>query len=187
MNVLEPPGVSKAGRLTFDEHQRSFLDALSRRYRGALTAFFRRRAPNWRQDSEDLTQEVFLRLARREGEGGIERAEQYLFQIARSVLVDNARRHIVRNTVCHETYDELEHAVEDFSPERVLDGKEQIALVLSALDNLPDNVRAAFVLHRFEELTYVEIAVRLGVSVSSIEKYMIRALKTMTALVKEGT
>jgi RNA polymerase sigma-70 factor (ECF subfamily) len=37
------------------------------------------------------------------------------------------------------------------------------------------------VLHRFEELGYAEIARRLGVSVSSIEKYISQALKELTA------
>lgn len=186
MNNRKTSGVSDARQRLIDEQQRSFLDALSRQYRSALTAFFRRRAPNWRQDSEDMTQEVFMRLAKREGAAGIERAEQYLFQIARSVLADSARRQGVRKARYHETYDELEHAVEDFSPERVLEGREQVVLVLSALNDLPDNVRAAFVLHRFEELTYGEIAARFGVSVSSVEKYIIRALKAMTTRAKEG-
>lgn len=185
MTNRKSPSDTDARPWAIDEQQRVFLDALSRRHRGALTAFFRRR-PNFWQDSEDMAQEVFMRLARREGGAEIENAEHYLFQIARSVLADNARRRGARRAAYHEPYSELEHAVEDFSPERVLEGKEQVRRVLNALEDLPDNVRAAFVLHRFEDLTYAEIAARLGVSVSSVEKYVIRALKAMTARVKEG-
>jgi RNA polymerase sigma-70 factor (ECF subfamily) len=54
-------------------------------------------------------------------------------------------------------------------------------MVRTVLERLPDRVRAAFVLHRFEELSYAEIARRLGVSVSSIEKYISQALKELTA------
>ena len=44
------------------------------------------------------------------------------------------------------------------------------------LRELPERVRSVFVLNRFEELTGVEIARRLGVSVSTVEKDMIRAI-----------
>jgi RNA polymerase sigma-70 factor (ECF subfamily) len=71
--------------------------------------------------------------------------------------------------------------VEEVSPERVLLAREQIAMVRMVLERLPERVRAAFVLHRFEELGYAEIAKRLGVSVSSIEKYISQALKELTA------
>jgi RNA polymerase sigma-70 factor (ECF subfamily) len=59
-------------------------------------------------------------------------------------------------------------------------------MVRTVLERLPDRVRAAFLLHRFEELSYSEIAKRLGVSVSSIEKYISQALKELTAARMEG-
>ena len=81
----------------------------------------------------------------------------------------------------HVGYDEDQHAIEDFSPERVLLAREQVAMVRTVLERLPERVRAAFVLHRFDELGYAEIAKRLGVSVSSIEKYISQAMKELTA------
>jgi RNA polymerase sigma-70 factor (ECF subfamily) len=59
-------------------------------------------------------------------------------------------------------------------------------MVRTVLERLPDRIRAAFLLHRFEELSYSEIAKRLGVSVSSIEKYISQALKELTAARMEG-
>lgn len=58
--------------------------------------------------------------------------------------------------------------------------REQVEAVCQCLESLPDLVRMAFVLHRFEDMTYAEIAQRLGVSVSSVEKYMMRALREIT-------
>jgi len=87
----------------------------------------------------------------------------------------------VRGGDGHVDYDDDRHAIEDFSPERVLLAKEQVAMVRTVLERLPERVRAAFVLHRFDELGYAEIAKRLGVSVSSIEKYISQAMKELTA------
>jgi len=158
-----------------------FLETLSVRYRGALNRFFENRAPQLKNDAEDLTQEVLIRIAKR-GEGEpIERINGYVFQTASSVLTDRARRRAVRGGDQHVDYDDDRHAIEDFSPERVLLAKEQVAMVRTVLERLPERVRAAFVLHRFDELGYAAIAKRLGVSVSSIEKYISQAMKELTA------
>lgn len=164
-----------------EDGEQPFVEALAVRYRAALDRFFARRAPNLRSDTEDLTQEVFLRLASRSEGEPIERVDGYIFQTASSVLMDRARRQAVRGGDRHICYEEDVHAVEDFSPERVLMAREQVAMVRTVLERLPERVRAAFVLHRFEELGYAEIARRLGVSVSSIEKYISQALKELTA------
>ncbi len=178
-------GVLLGNPMDSDDFQRrnSLLEMASRQYRTALRRFFVRRAPALSDEADDLTQEVFLRLARREGEA-IERPEGYIFQAAANVLTDRVRRRAVRHARDHVGYEEHLHAVEDFSPERVLIARQQIENVRSALNDLPERVRAAFVLHRFEELTYPEIAARLGVSVSSVEKYIMRALKEISAQTK---
>lgn len=160
--------------------EQPFLEALAARYRGALNRFFNRRAPHLGSEVEDLTQEVFVRLARRRDGESIRHVEGYIFQTALSVLTDRARRRSVRLADMHVAYDESENAVEDFSPERVLLAREQVEMVKTVLAGLPDKVRAAFVLHRFEELGYWEIARRLGVSASSVEKYISQALRALT-------
>jgi RNA polymerase sigma-70 factor (ECF subfamily) len=166
--------------------EQPFLEALAHRYRGALNRFFDRRAPQLGSETEDLTQEVFVRLASRRSSDPIEQLDGYIFQTASNVLTDRIRRLAVRKADRHVAYEESQHAVEDFSPERVLVGREQVAMVRIVLERLPDRVRAAFVLHRFEELGYSEIAKRLGVSVSSIEKYISQALRELTEARSQG-
>ena len=168
------PAASVAG------DEQPFLEVLAERYRGALNRFFERRAARL-GDTEDLTQEVFLRLATRGDGEKIEHLDGYIFQTAASVLTDRARRRIARCADQHIEYEFCPELVEEVSPERVLLAREQIAMVRMVLERLPDRVRAAFVLHRFEELGYAEIAKRLGVSVSSIEKYISHALRELTA------
>src|SRR5437879_5231621 len=99
--------------------EQPFLETLAVRYRGALNRFFERRAARL-GDTEDLTQEVFLRLAARGNGERIERIDGYIFQTAASVLTDRARRNAVRGGDRHVCYDEEQHVLEDFSPERVL-------------------------------------------------------------------
>jgi RNA polymerase sigma factor (sigma-70 family) len=74
--------------------------------------------------------------------------------------------------------DELAHRAgfEELSPERVLEGRQSLASVLRALDELDERTRDAFILHRLEGMRHSEIADLYGVSVSSIEKYIIKAI-----------
>jgi RNA polymerase sigma factor (sigma-70 family) len=126
-------------------------------------------------DIEDLIQEVFSRLLRRSDFRSITFIDGYLFEIAANVFRDHLRLRQSRAGDRHEEYRE-EHSGQDFSPERVLIGKESVGQVARALRELPERARMAFVLHRFEGLRHPEIARRLGVSVSAVEKYIIRAL-----------
>jgi RNA polymerase sigma factor (sigma-70 family) len=154
--------------------ERETLTALSHKHRASLQRYFERRVRN-RAEAEDLIQEVFLRLARRADFQSIDFIDGYLFEVAASVFQDRLRHRQSRAMNLHDEYREG-HSPEEFSPERVLIAKESIGQVVQALQELPERVRMAFVLHRFEGLRHPEIAKRLGVSVSAVEKYVIRAL-----------
>lgn len=150
----------------------SFLDAIARRYGRALNSYFGRRVRGRREDCEDMTQEVFVRLAKRGSSEEIRNVESYLFQVAAGVLADDARRRKVRHRSDSVTYCEEDHAIEDFSPERLLIGREQVERALAAIEALPQRTRHALVMFRFEEMKQAEIARRMGISVSAVEKHV---------------
>jgi RNA polymerase sigma-70 factor (ECF subfamily) len=58
--------------------------------------------------------------------------------------------------------------------------------MLAALDALPPRARAVVILRRFENLTYPQIAQRLGISVSAVEKHMGRAMSALRVDLVEG-
>lgn len=68
------------------------------------------------------------------------------------------------------------HGSVDFPPERVLIGKDRLAEAVAILMELPERPRTVFVLRRIEGLRYKDIAARLGISVSAIERHMKRAV-----------
>ena len=167
-------------RKQVEAHGDVLLDHLSARYRGPLTSYFLRRVRR-RDEAEDLTQEVFLRMVRSfqrtDAEGGqpIDNPEAFLFRTAVNLLRDRARR--ARTFADHLTEaGHREENVEVRSPERVLQGRQSLRSALTALEELDARTRDVFILHRLEGLKYAEIAVLHGVSSSSIEKYMIKAL-----------
>lgn len=162
------------------ETDRAGVAILVRDFRAVLLRYFERRNVPF-ADQEDAVQEVFARLLRREGDAPIETLEPYLFQTAASVAVDFHRRATARGRGAHTTYDDDLHAVEDFSPERIHGGREEVAIILKALLELPERTRTAFLLARLEKMRLSEIAKRLGLSVGGVEKNVRKAVAHLTA------
>lgn len=167
-------------RSSAGDSNRAAVEALAREYGGVLLRYFSRRSVA-AADLEDAVQEVFARLLRRDGEAPIETLESYLFQTAASVAVDFHRRAVARERGAHLPYDDRLHAVADFSPERIHGGREEVALVMSALLELPERTRTAFLLARFEKMRLAEIARRLNLSVAGVEKNIRKAMAHVTA------
>jgi len=151
------------------------LADLNARFARPLRSFFRKRAYN-DQEAEDLVQEVFLRLAAREPAASMDHAEAYIFQMAANLLRDRARRYSTRSAADRAMQADA-NSFEEISPERVLLGKQRLALLERVLGELPERTRVVFLLHRFEEMKYAEIARRLEISVSSVEKHMMEAMR----------
>ena len=48
---------------------------------------------------------------------------------------------------------------------------------MAAIDSLPPRQREVFLLHRMEEMNYLQIARRAGISIKAVEKHMRQAMK----------
>lgn len=155
-----------------DENAR--IARLHDRFRSSLRRYFSRRVSK-PSDVEDMVQDVFERLLRR---GEIENGDDvdgYVFKTASNVLVDRSRRGRARHEALHQPFDPDLHSDVDFSPEHVLANREQLLRATAILLELPDRTRAIFVLRRIEAMRYLDIAARLDISVSAVEKHMQRA------------
>ena len=144
----------------------------------ALTAYFQRRVQE-QDDVQDLVQEVFLRLSTRGVDAGIDNLRGYIFQVAASVLVDRSRRRAARHHDAHVELDPERTNGADFGPDRILAGREALRVVMSAVQHMPERTRTIFVLRRLEGMSYKDIARRLGLSVSAVEKHMVRAAERL--------
>ncbi|MXP26683.1 sigma-70 family RNA polymerase sigma factor [Altererythrobacter indicus] len=150
----------------------------------AVRGFFMKRVQA--SDVDDMVQNVALRIQTHLAAERIDNPERYVFQVARSVLVDHHRKNVSRMSGQHETLEDWHHPVEELSPERILAGTDELQHVLNALQLLPVRTRQAFVLHRFEHLSYSDIALQMEISVSAVEKHIMRAIRKLSAAIDEG-
>lgn len=149
------------------------LEEVAAQYRTPLLRFFQRRVRPG-EDADDLVQDVFSRLAAQDL-AAIANIQGYIFQVAANVLRDKARRSSVRSIVAPapDDFDVVDDAA--FSPERILQSREALRIVVAALYELPEPVRAVFSHYHFDGVAQVEIARRMGLSLSTVEKHMARA------------
>lgn len=159
------------------------LNGLNRRYRPALMAFFMRRAAS-HGDAEDMTQELFAKLATSHT-GPMDNADAYIFQMAANLLRDRGRRERVRanfRASVHAGAGDLE----SLDPARVLLARESLGEVSDALRELPERTRAIFLLFRLEGMKQSELAALYGVSVSAVQKHIFKAMTHLTRRVRAG-
>ena len=152
-------------------------------YQQALRAFFRRRADG--HEIDDLIQEVLLRLHNRRQGGEVANLSSFIFQTATNVLLDRRRRDTVRRRGAHCELEEIHHPLDELSPARILQAKQEASVAMAALAELSPRTRAAFMLVRFEGLSYKAVAAQLGISVSAVEKHVTKALRIISIRLQE--
>ena len=157
----------------------SFLDSLARRYYAPLLSFFRKRTHNG-PETQDLVQQVFLRLAQSRKAGEIHNPDAYVFQTAANALRDHCRQLAVRNRFLNESIASSDELTAEASPERILLAEEDLTILVDVLRALPERTRDILMLRCFEGLKNAEIAQLHRISTRSVEKHIAKALAAVS-------
>ncbi len=162
-----------------DEHA---FDALFDAVAPRLLAFFVRSLPD-RAAAEDLLQVTFTRLhaARGSYRPGLP-LRSWLYTIAARVRADELRRRYRRDARCEEA--ELEELPDPAcqADGAELDQKAREQAVRDALQRLPEAQRVVLHLHRFEGMSFGEIARVLELKESTVRVRAFRAYETLRTL-----
>jgi len=159
---------------------------LLERHRGPVIHFLYRMVQN-PAVAEELAQEVFLRVYRaRTSYVPSARFTTWLFRIAFHLALNNlrdARGERAAGSLDEETGDGPQFQVADRSPsvEQRLVEDARLAEVRRAIRALPDNQRAAVLMHKYEEMGYAQIAQVLDCSESAVKSLLFRAYETLRA------
>lgn len=132
-----------------------------------------------RHDSEDLLQTALLHILER-GHTGIANTEAYVLRTARNLAIDEYRRE-QRDGLVSLPPDQTEAIACPMPlPDAVVLGRQQLARLSTAFTGLDARTARIFLMHRLDHLPYRTIAVQIGVSVSTVEKQISRALCILT-------
>lgn len=133
-------------------------------------------------DAQDIAHDAYARVYALMNGRWPEYPEAYLFTTARRLALNQIRR---RRLVPPTDADQAK--IIEFIPakapavERVVMAREEWLQLEQAISRLPPRCRHVLLLRKIEQLTHVEIAARLGISVSTVEKQHARALRLLQA------
>lgn len=168
------------------------FEMLVRRHGAAVLGYLVKMTQN-QDHAEDLFQETFQKVHEHAGSFKGDDLRPWIFKIATNAAVGQWRKERKHAAVslaapvgCPDSTHcpTLESTLASDTPEPVeqVTLNEQRQQVRNALDQLPQNQRAALTLSYYHKLTYQQIAESLDCSVGTVKTHIFRALKKMAAL-----
>ncbi len=149
-------------------------------HRSALRAFVARFVQQG-ADVDDVTQEAFLRAFNAEKAKAIEHPKALLFTIAKNLVLSDFSRKANRLTDYIADIDALGVIQGDSDVESEVQGQEALGAFCEAVALLPVQCRRVYLMRKVYGLSYKEIAARLDISVSTVEKHLVKGLKLCSA------
>src|SRR3569833_2354057 len=130
-----------------------------------------------RGDAEELLHAAYLRLMRYRARETVENVTAFLVRTAVNIGVDNFRHD---RFLAGMSPDEM--AICENSPlqDEVLAARARLERVREGLSRLTPRTREIFLMHRLDDMKYREIAERLGISQSAVEKHIAKAALFLT-------
>jgi RNA polymerase sigma-70 factor (ECF subfamily) len=156
-------------------HHNAF-ESLFRQYQSALHRFA------WHLThssaaADDIIQTVFLKIWRNRGDwqprGSI---SSYLYRATKNAALNYLRQLDKSDGRSPQSIDASDPTA---AVDAIYEDKETLRLIQSAVDSLPEGCRAVFILSRYENKKYAEIAEVLEISVKTVENQMGRALRIL--------
>lgn len=150
------------------------VDDMYKKHSNWLSIYIQRRL-GCPEATADLVQDTYLRLLAKTTLPSMQDSRRYLTHIAKGLVIDLYRKRNVETAY-------LELIANDpialsTSAESQLLMIEALTEIDNLLQQLPEKVRQALLMRQLENMSYKQIAKQLNVSVSSVEKYIARALQ----------
>ena len=135
---------------------------------------------NCRETANDLLQDAFIRLMNSEV-AKIGNVRAFLYRIANNLSIDHARRNRVRGVRDEQ---ELQDLAGDADPQGSAIAGNTLEHLQRLIDGLPSPTREVFLLARVEQLSYKEIAIRLGLDARAVERHLNKAMAHCAAVLQ---
>lgn len=171
-------------RKTDNNKRRSTVSEAFSAHQSALRAFVSRMVST-PADVDDITQEAFLRAFNAEKAREIEQPKSFLFTIAKNIVLSNFNKKSNKLTDHVADLDDLGVVTDKGSVESEVEAEETIGLYCHAVEALPLQCRRVFLMRKVYGLPHKEIAQRLGISVSTVEKHLAKGVKTCATYLRD--
>jgi RNA polymerase sigma-70 factor (ECF subfamily) len=192
MNEEKIPEVADADAqlmLRFKDGDTVAFDRLFARYTPVIINFAYRFVRD-RQVAEELAQEVFLRVYEGAAKYRVQsRFSTWLYRIATNVCLNEIRK--PRFRVVHEPLSGgfepdpgIPSSAARDGQDKILERQAIVRVIKEVLDRMPEKQRAAFVLNKYQELSYSEVAEVMKTSEKAVKSLIHRARETLAERLK---
>jgi RNA polymerase sigma factor (sigma-70 family) len=167
--------------------KRSYLSVISRVFLENNTFLKRYLARFLReqQDIEDVVQEAYLRAYNVEQKKTIDEPKAFLFQIAKNLALSELNRKARQVTDYIDDVDSSMVVGSSATTEQELEARQHIALFCEAVASLPERRRRVCLMRKVHGLPHKEISERLGITVSAVEKHLLKGMLACRAYIRE--
>lgn len=170
----------ETGQRGLTAQQASDFERFLREQMTALAGFLRRRLPS-EEDAQDVAQESMMRMLRYQATEPPHAWKPLLYRVATNAACDHARRRASHHSTDHVELDAEALMSDSPQPEQQLMEEQEQDVIEAAILQLSPKCRQAFLLHRMEGMSYAQIAAHVGLSESSVQKYISRAVVQLAA------
>jgi len=152
------------------------IEATFKERRGNLRSIASRAGED---EAEDAIQDAFVTIIEEVQRQEVRALDKLVSRVVRFAAINRFRRRKTRIDYARENAGE--GAVNSAAdPERALMGAQRLKRVLATIDSMPTRRREVFLMHRVDEMTYPQIAKRIGISVKAVEKHMHLAMRQLS-------
>jgi RNA polymerase sigma-70 factor (ECF subfamily) len=145
-------------------------------HEAALMRYLTRTWPR-RHEIHDLRQEIYVRIYEAAAKARPTAPKSFLFTTARNLMADRVRRSRIVSIEAVGDLGVLNVMVDEVSPERRLDARQDLKRLAHALDLLPPKCREVVWLRRVAEISQKEVAKRLGISERTVEAHLLKGMR----------
>lgn len=130
-------------------------------------------------DVQDIRHDIYVRILEAAERKRPASPRAFLFSVARHLLIDRARRDRVVAIDLLEDIDALNVLIDEVSPERVTTGRQLAQRLQQLFARLPGRCREVVWMRRIEGVPQREIADRLNIAESTVEKHLVRGIQML--------
>ena len=136
-------------------------------------------------EAEDVVHVVFAKFAE-QSDKRIENQRAYLYRMAHNYVIDQKKKAGLHDRYTSD-YQVREEGFSTAEPTRIVSAQQQLTEIGKIIEKFPEQRKRILKMSRFDHLSNVEIAKRIGVTEAAVRKHLTKALLEIQAKLSLGS